>query len=236
MPRPTNIRQPVSCEPCRKRKIRCSRTRVPCEACQRRGCSSQCTYQRPHAFTSDRLSTGSQSSSPPQSSSDDLVNRIRNLETLLQKSIDAQSSNAIDQQNSAAPLTASSFSSTGISNANQYRPFGSLGSLPPSPDSLTGLPYTTGTLDVSENGYARYEPRSSQWTSVLANLSIQASLEGEAAKAEDDVGSFPFMDSPVKARRELVGILPPMRYCDQLKDVYFIVFSPVGRLVRYHAA
>jgi hypothetical protein len=229
MPRPTNIRQPISCEPCRKRKTRCSRTRVPCEACQRRGYSSQCTYQRPRDFTLDQPRTDSQASSPPRIHHDELVNRICSLETLLQNHIGAQSSPGSTHQNLAAPLTAPSTSCTRMTTADQSRQF-PLENLPPSPDSLTCLPYNTGTLDVSENGYVRYEPRSSQWTSVLTGLSIQASLQGKAGNLQEGIESFPFTNSPIVGRRELLDILPPMPYCDRLKDIYFNVLSPVQSL------
>jgi len=116
-----------------------------------------------------------------------------------------------------------------MTTADQSRQF-PLENLPPSPDSLTCLPYNTGTLDVSENGYVRYEPRSSQWTSVLTGLSIQASLQGKAGNLQEGIESFPFTNSPIVGRRELLDILPPMPYCDRLKDIYFNVLSPVQSL------
>lgn len=151
---------------------------------------------------------------------------IRSLEALLQNHIEAPSTTSRYQNSSAGPMSAPSTSSTAASTSDQYNQL-PLESLPPSPESLISGPYTTGTLDVSENGYVRYEPRSSQWTSVLTNPSIQASLKGETAILNEEAGCFPFTDSPPIGRRELLGILPLIRYCDQLTDVYFSVFSPV---------
>ena len=224
MAKPTSIRQPISCEPCRKRKTRCSRTRVPCEACQRRGYSSQCTYQRPHDVTLDRARASSRASSPSRLYRDELVNRICSLESLLQSHIGAQCAPDSTHQNIAAPVTAAGSSCTRVSTTDQLPQF-PLENLPPSPESLICLPYNNGTLHILENEYVQYEPRSSQWTSVLTDLSIQASLPGEAGNLQE--GSFPFTSSPTVGRRELLGILPPIPYCDRLKDVYFNIFSPV---------
>lgn len=37
------IRQPLSCAPCRRSKIKCNRE-TPCNSCRRRYCTSSCTY------------------------------------------------------------------------------------------------------------------------------------------------------------------------------------------------
>jgi hypothetical protein len=75
---PINVRQPISCEPCRHRKIKCSRTRPSCETCRRRGCVDRCVYK------------GSRDNEPSTSGgtsngNDELLSRISNLEKLLQK-------------------------------------------------------------------------------------------------------------------------------------------------------
>jgi hypothetical protein len=63
--------------------------------------------------------------------------------------------------------------------------------------------------------------------SVIANPSIQASINCITDGAEYYFGAFPFEASGVTTRKDLLAILPPTRQCNQLKDVYFEVFSPV---------
>ncbi|EEA18666.1 hypothetical protein EYB25_008774 [Talaromyces marneffei] len=68
-------RVPLSCAPCRQRKLKCNRSH-PCENCIKRGDASSCTYAQP----------GSRKKSSPQSSStspDDMQNRIDRLENLV---------------------------------------------------------------------------------------------------------------------------------------------------------
>jgi hypothetical protein len=74
---PSSVRQPVSCEPCRKRKIKCSRTRPPCSTCQRRGCPTSCIY------VGHPLTYGESSSSGV--GNEELLVRISNLENMLKK-------------------------------------------------------------------------------------------------------------------------------------------------------
>ncbi|KAI9818762.1 MAG: hypothetical protein M1827_007582 [Pycnora praestabilis] len=167
-------------------------------------------------------------STPPQTGNDELVDRIRSLESLLQRHINTQASESPEKQ---ALQTPSTVSSSALSANDQFTHLGSWSSQPTSPESTSRLPYNTGTLRVSETGYVQFLPRSSQWTSVLANPSVQASLEVVTAGVDDEVGGFPFEDTPAAARSVLLAILPPKQQCDQLIDVYFRVFSPLFHIL-----
>ncbi|KAI9756147.1 MAG: hypothetical protein M4579_003960 [Chaenotheca gracillima] len=68
-------RIPLSCAPCRHRKLKCNRAH-PCENCVKRGDASQCTYAAPGARKKNQSSHGS-------SSSDEMQNRIDRLEGLV---------------------------------------------------------------------------------------------------------------------------------------------------------
>ncbi|EED13411.1 C6 transcription factor, putative [Talaromyces stipitatus ATCC 10500] len=69
-------RVPLSCAPCRQRKLKCNRSH-PCENCVKRGDAASCTYAQPG---SRKKSSANQSSS---TSPDDMQNRIDRLENLV---------------------------------------------------------------------------------------------------------------------------------------------------------
>jgi hypothetical protein len=214
---PINVRQPISCEPCRYRKIKCSRTRPSCETCRRRGCVDRCVYK------------GSRDSEPPMSGStsngnEELLSRISNLEKLLQKHTGTDITNG-----------------DGVTSSMLSPPteFGQNSNL--SPESLASEsishPYSSnyspsqriGVLTSTINGNIRYEPKSSQWTSVLANTNLcrnTPSME-DLDEASSTFG-FPFTPSAVSSIDTLLALLPLMQQCDYLKDRYFTVFSPVS--------
>ncbi|KAI9053864.1 hypothetical protein LZ554_002811 [Drepanopeziza brunnea f. sp. 'monogermtubi'] len=68
------IRVPLSCAPCRHRKLKCNRSH-PCESCIRRGDASSCSYAAPVT----RKKTQSRGASGP----DEMQNRIDRLEGLV---------------------------------------------------------------------------------------------------------------------------------------------------------
>jgi hypothetical protein len=224
---PISVRQPISCEPCRHRKIKCSRTRPSCETCRRRGCVDRCVYK------------GSRDSEPLMSGgtlngNEELLSRISNLEKLLQKHTGTDIPNGDGHHG----VTSSMLSPPTDFGQNSHL----------SPESLTSEssshPYPSdysssqriGVLTSTVNGNVRYEPKSSQWTSVLANTNL--SLNTPSMEDPDETGStfgFPFTTSAVSSIDTLLALLPPMQQCDYLKDRYFTVFSPVSPLL-YNAA
>ncbi|KAE8446429.1 hypothetical protein EG329_012034 [Mollisiaceae sp. DMI_Dod_QoI] len=93
-------------------------------------------------------------------------------------------------------------------------------------------PREVGVLSSSSNGDTRYEPRSSQWTSVLANTNL--SIATPSLEDQEDSGAsfgFPFNASPVASMEELLSILPPTQQCEVLKNRYFTVFSPLFHIL-----
>ena len=78
-----NRRLPVSCEPCRTRKVRCSRDNPPCGTCiRRRVPPEQCVYK--NSRQSHQPLENSSGSSPAGQSNAELVARIERLEHSLQ--------------------------------------------------------------------------------------------------------------------------------------------------------
>ncbi|RYO92164.1 hypothetical protein DL766_003190 [Monosporascus sp. MC13-8B] len=70
-------RVPLSCHPCRTRKLKCNRGHPSCENCIKRGDTQSCVYAAPTSRRKNQNSAGA-SSSP-----DDMQNRIDRLEGLV---------------------------------------------------------------------------------------------------------------------------------------------------------
>jgi hypothetical protein len=91
------------------------------------------------------------------------------------------------------------------------------------------LPTTVGTLRTFASGYVRYLPLAPQWSSTNHTRSPGETLLDISSKfPDDDDLCIPFATSAI-SRVELLAILPPSRYCDSLKEVYFRIFSPVSQ-------
>src|SRR3984957_9783330 len=70
-------RVPLSCGPCRHRKLKCNR-QSPCDNCTKRGDALSCAYAAPAA-----RKKGSQNHSQSNGTPDDMQNRIDRLEGLV---------------------------------------------------------------------------------------------------------------------------------------------------------
>jgi hypothetical protein len=210
--RSTGKRLPISCQACRTRKIRCSRDGRPCQTCVRRGLGAEdCIY-----LGQPRLST-EQTSTTDQTVQNELLARIRNLEGMLQKQVSSQAGTptggATSPVGGGAPSVTGSFSG---SDVGAFEPWGS---------TMLG---NIGTLQTSPSGHVRYVPMASQWESVVAKSPAAECLRSsEADIADDDDLQIPLAKNGSISRAELLALLPPSRYCDILKEVYFRVFSPV---------
>lgn len=208
--RSTGKRLPISCQACRTRKIRCSRDGRPCQTCVRRGLGAEdCIY-----LGQPRLSTESVSTDPAVQN--ELLARIRNLEGLLQRQ--ASSQTATPTGEAASPMGAPSAS--GSLSESELGP-----GLDPWGSSL---PNNVGNLLVYPSGHVRYVPLASQWESVVAKSPAAGCLQRHDSDIiEDDDLQIPLARNGNISRAELLALLPPSRYCDLMKDVYFRVFSSV---------
>ncbi|KAK6442281.1 hypothetical protein LTR95_001472, partial [Oleoguttula sp. CCFEE 5521] len=70
-------RVPLSCAPCRHRKLKCNRGH-PCDNCSKRGDMASCNYAAPKTRKASSMGSGSAEQSP-----DDMQNRIDRLEGLV---------------------------------------------------------------------------------------------------------------------------------------------------------
>lgn len=221
----------MSCEPCRRRKIKCSRTRAPCDTCRRRGCVNQCFYK---GSRDDGLASAANGVNK------ELLDRLANLEMLLKKQTSGQKSAVtpeadegghdnmamlsppLESSNHSIEASPGSFASEAARSPNTYQS---------APVNSHGV--QVGVLTSIPGGNVRYDPRTSQWTSVLANTGLATeSFEDYEDLSTTSLG-FPFIPGPVPSMNELLAILPPVQHCEHLKNTYFTVFSPVSNFLSY---
>lgn len=205
MPQHTTPRQPLSCENCRKRKIKCHSGQVPCATCVKRGYAQSCFYKRSE-YRAD-LPPNNQNSHRNES---ELLHRVRNLEDLLKQQIQITKS-------SQSPPEHWRGNTPSRSNDSSPR-FGS------ETPSGTIKPQQTGTILTSPGGYQHLVPRGS---ALDAGLVLTESVPSPLCAS-----NFPFSSETTVSRNALLDILPPLRQCDELKGIFFEVFSPV----RYHTS
>ncbi|KAJ5178817.1 hypothetical protein N7492_002027 [Penicillium capsulatum] len=212
--RPSGKRLPISCQACRTRKIGCSRDGRPCRTCVRRGLGAEdCIY-----LGQPRLST-EQSSPGDATVQNELLARIRNLEGLLQKQMNPQTGTPASGTSPLGGMSTGSFSESDMGNGlDAWDRSPMLGNI--------------GTLQTSSSGHVRYVPVASQWESVVAKSPAADCLRGaDPDISDDDDLHFPLARDGSISRPELLALLPPGRYCDNLKEVYFRVVSPVFHIL-----
>lgn len=218
---PSSKRLPISCEPCRKRKIKCPRGGRPCQTCVRRGLHpDECIYLGRPRLSAEQQQTSTTVDAGVQQ---ELLDRIRNLEHLLYRQIgDGQAPPRKNNSNSPVSPSSTVVSSTAKSSYSSYEP---------AADSFSaGSQYhasgNVGCLKVSPSGHVRYVPLASQWNSVFAkSTTVDDSLDDDVL--DDEELEVPFVCQGRTTRKDLLAMLPPGRYCDVLKDVFLKVFSPV---------
>ncbi|KAF7595056.1 hypothetical protein BBP40_007459 [Aspergillus hancockii] len=143
----------------------------------------------------------------------ELLVRIRNLEDTLHKQAGFYMSDSVSPQMS--PSAAGSFS-----EPDSTIGFGQS-------DTRSPLLGNFGTLQSFPSGYVRYLPLASKWGSVTG--SPLQDVDADIPEDDDDL-QIPFARNSV-SKEELLAVLPPGRYCDALKDVYFRVFSPMFHIL-----
>lgn len=233
MPTPKR-RMPISCEPCRGRKIRCLRAKDSagcCETCIRRGIPpSQCVFLGYHHHYFQPA--GERSSEDP--SNGELLARIRDLETLVRgQAANSPSPPIPSVHNGLTPSTQAS-SSRGPSS-NGYKSETEEAAMPvqltpPMHESSRPPQHVSyGTLSTSDRGHVQFNPHGSQWSSVLKDDSATvASVANFEYDDDESAADFPFTLASCTKPEDLLAALPPVRQCDALKDAYFDVFAPVS--------
>ncbi|KAJ2983860.1 hypothetical protein NQ176_g385 [Zarea fungicola] len=212
MPAHVNKRMPSSCEPCRRRKIRCHGACVPCETCVRRGRAAACQYQRD-------LATPLETTLSNSSETEKLSQRISHIEQLLEKQTAIISMRNPSVYNMHSPYR----------NRNpRSRPEVPVPtSSNPSQSELAGQPgIGSWRLLKSSSGHVRLLSQATGLDSVSPSP-----LSDQFPPCLGQQTNFPFSADVAASRQQLLDLLPPMSQCDRLKDVYMEVFSPLFHIL-----
>ncbi|KAJ5542964.1 hypothetical protein N7461_008967 [Penicillium sp. DV-2018c] len=218
--RSTGKRLPISCQACRMRKIRCSRDGRPCQTCVKRGLGAKdCVYLGQPRLSAEQGTSGDSNNT----AQNELLARIRNLEAMLQQQMNAH----------AGTRTGGADSPFGETSVTESFSEPDIGAGREAWDSFGSMMDNVGTLHTSSSGHVRYVPLASQWESLVAKSPAAECLQTADLNIgeDDDDMQVPLGKNRSISRAELLTILPPGRYCDTLKDVYFAAFSTVFHIL-----
>ncbi|KAI3324327.1 hypothetical protein HD806DRAFT_494753 [Xylariaceae sp. AK1471] len=212
-------RPPVSCEPCRTRKLKCNRS-LPCESCIRRNKVSLCHY-----------SANATRSDPGPSKQRELKDRLNTLESLVSSFL---SGDTVIQPASHSTRRVDAEHGGTISPAAKQ------GNEPIQLDSVSSshgkaedaLTPETPHLQETGDGQVNYiDP--SHWQSILEDIKEvrehlttstqplrQSDLGGDSDRVLADA-SYLFGTVPSAPFREILSSLPPQPICDKLVSWYF---------------
>ena len=194
-------RQPLSCENCRNRKIKCTGGRSPCDSCNRRGFQASCHFLR---------SSGTPNKEGPYN---ELVERIASLEALLRQHITAN--DACHRVNRLpTPVESSSTTSGSPKTARSLAGDDAF--------AVSSFPLP-GSLLKSPGGYVRFVPH----TEAFNTEDMAAFMHAESPASSHSSIGFPFSSETSSSRQTLLELLPSRRQCDELMQRYLDVFSPV---------
>ncbi|KAJ9481552.1 hypothetical protein VN97_g11920 [Penicillium thymicola] len=226
-------RVPLSCGPCRHRKLKCNRTN-PCENCVKRGDAASCNYAQPN---SRKKNSTQQVSNTP----DDMQNRIDRLEGLVLSLMTNGSQSAGPAAAMAALSGESSTGSTRFSHDIDAEEDGMEGAEESDTDQVTK---SFGVMKMDNN--KSYYISDAHWVSVLNDISEVRSffathkkqLEEQVEKvkaarpASDTTGAnLLFGINRSMSRGEIMSGLPSKYTTDILIARYFNCYDPATHVL-----
>ncbi|OQD73777.1 hypothetical protein PENDEC_c013G05658 [Penicillium decumbens] len=228
-------RVPLSCAPCRNRKLKCNRTH-PCENCTKRGDAPSCSY----AQTTTRKKNLPQQTTP--TSPDDMQNRIDRLEGLV-LSLMTNGSQSAGRAAALATISAdnSAEESAGRSNGIDIDEDGEGG---PEESDTEQVTKSFGVMKMDNN--KSYYISDAHWASVLNDISEvrnffsthkqqfeEQAAKVKAARPETDVPGSTLLFGVMKplSRAEIMATLPSKYTTDLLIARYFNSYDPATHIL-----
>ncbi|KAJ6015347.1 hypothetical protein N7540_009938 [Penicillium herquei] len=231
-------RVPLSCAPCRHRKLKCNRSN-PCENCVKRGDANSCSY----AQTNSRKKNSQQQAAP--TSPDDMQNRIDRLEGLVLSLMTNGNQAAGPAAAMAAISGESSVGSTRLSNdldldldLDDDIPEGAEES------DTEQVTKSFGVMKVDNNKSYYISP--AHWASVLNDITevrnffsthkkqLEEQVEKiNASRPQTDVPGSTLLFGVMKplSRAEILASLPSKYTTDLLVARYFNSYDPVTHIL-----
>ncbi|OQE07045.1 hypothetical protein PENVUL_c015G08785 [Penicillium vulpinum] len=226
-------RVPLSCGPCRHRKLKCNRSN-PCENCVKRGDAASCNYAQTN---SRRKNPSQQSSNTP----DDMQNRIDRLEGLVLSLM----TNGAQSEGPAAAMAAisgdSSAGSAQFSHDYDIEEEGVEGAEDSETDQVTK---SFGVMKMENN--KSYYISEAHWASVLSDIAeVRSFFQTHKKQVDEQVEKLkaarPTTDAPgatllfgvtkPMSRSEIMASLPSKYTTDILVARYFNCYDPATHVL-----
>ncbi|OGE51031.1 hypothetical protein PENARI_c015G03127 [Penicillium arizonense] len=226
-------RVPLSCGPCRHRKLKCNRSN-PCENCVKRGDAASCNY----AQASSRKKNSPQQ--PSSNSPDDMQNRIDRLEGLVLSLMTNGSQSAGPAAALAAISGEGSAGSTGPSHDLDIDEDG----MGPEESDTEQVTKSFGIMKMDNN--KTYYMGNAHWASILNDISEvrsffathkkqfeEQSEKVKAAQPPTDVPGSTLLFGVMKpiSRGEIMSALPSKYTTDLLVTRYFNCYDPATHIL-----
>ncbi|KAL4819887.1 hypothetical protein BDW67DRAFT_154327 [Aspergillus spinulosporus] len=191
----------LSCDPCRRRKLRCDRQH-PCGACSRRGLTHSCNYAT--TSTPSAQCDAQRSVAPRQSAS--LHGRISELESLVVTLMKGQSLSGPPAPTSQRPSS--------LSFADGFPEIQRLNN----PQDEAASSADPGTLNLRESGISYFQ--SGHWEAILTR--IRGLKEDLVTDSKTLPGSHLFYGPNRHATRdEILAAVPPRPVVDRFMALHF---------------
>ncbi|KAL1989020.1 hypothetical protein VTN96DRAFT_5783 [Rasamsonia emersonii] len=221
-------RIPLSCAPCRQRKLKCNRAN-PCENCVKRGDAPSCTYAQPGTRKKNTLNQNT-SNSP-----DDMQNRIDRLESLV---LSLMTNGAQSAGPAAAMAAISGNNDSVVSGRNsQDRDQDDDGADGQDESETEQVTKSFGVMKVDNN--KSFYISDAHWAAVLndiaevrqyfANTKKQYEEQAQKIKAsrpEPDPSTLLFGSMKPASKAEIMASFPSRYTTDMLIARYFNTYSP----------
>lgn len=241
-------RVPLSCGPCRHRKLKCNRGH-PCDNCTKRGDTQSCSYATPGNKRRGGSGAGGVNGTP-----DDMQNRIDRLEGLVLSLMSTGASQGPSTARAAAQAAIDQSRSNSLSNASEYKMDGDGSGLmqqesyqsrqPGEDDSeVEQVREGIGIMKV-DNGRAVFAS-DAHWYAILGEISEVKNYfathkedyarhmeKVQAAKADESPGTAFLLQGPAAADKgELLAQFPSKADADRLIARYFNAYDPSVHIV-----
>ncbi|OJJ88757.1 Zn(II)2Cys6 transcription factor [Aspergillus glaucus CBS 516.65] len=228
-------RVPLSCGPCRQRKLKCNRSN-PCENCVKRGDASSCSYAQPNVR---KKSTPQQ---PALATPDDMQNRIDRLEGLV-LSLMTNGSPSAGPAAAMAALSGSD-SSAHYSNSVSVSANEEDGPAGLEESDTEQVTKSFGIMKVDNN--KSYYISDAHWASVLNDISEvrnyftthkkqyeEQAEKLQASKPPTDIPGSALLFGATKptSRAEIMASLPSKYTTDILVARYFSSYDPATHIL-----
>ncbi|KAL1302497.1 hypothetical protein AAFC00_002887 [Neodothiora populina] len=229
-------RIPLSCGPCRHRKLKCNRGH-PCDNCQKRGDTASCAYASP------TVRKKGATSAMLNSSPDDMQNRIDRLESLV-LSLMTNGHQSAGPTAAHAAITSSRSDSLANSSATSFMPSdpNSIREVEGEDSDVNDVAQGLGIMKV-DNGKAMFAS-DSHWYAILADIAevknyfanhkdqYQEQFQKvEASKEDHDTGSFLFRAPRLNDKSEIIANFPTKPAVDRLVARYFNSYDPAVHII-----